>query len=480
MDDEKKESERPSNKMVDEEEHAASVHASQVAAASFVLDTDSDSGSSGSFYEGEKPPLKTEDIWAKRDPSDSAAENLAGEERDKRLTSRRNRRDAKNSNTASKGNRSMKLSPTRRDAMNSDPPSKGAWMGSNRRINSSPNHTTTEEALKPAKLTLATANKDDSVRSFRRVLTPVDEKKKGGKANWRGDDYALGLEENAEPGAVRIGSSDFSELPELESNPSYPISPRPSTDGEVVNAAIVDEESLQREFEVKMRVDMVQAAEVDFYEEPGFCQRNAGKIGCASIVIIVGLAVGLGVGWSNSSGTAVVQNITDITNAPTPSPTPLGDYEYLEFLFRTISGDELVDETTPQAQALESIYNESQSGVYNVRDLSEHYLEERYALRVLYYSTQGDGWGIADNNFTSTLPTCSWMNATQGNRLVCNEQEEVTDLFLNVVNLNGTIPSELGVLSSLAELSLAKNELYGKSVCTGTCAGSELIESKPS
>jgi hypothetical protein len=72
------------------------------------------------------------------------------------------------------------------------------------------------------------------------------------------------------------------------------------------------------------------------------------------------------------------------------------------------------------------------------------------------------------------------MNATLGNRLSCNEQDEVTDLFLNVVNLNGTIPSELGVLSSLSQMSLAKNELYGKSVCTGTRAGSESVESKPS
>jgi hypothetical protein len=118
---------------------------------------------------------------------------------------------------------------------------------------------------------------------------------------------------------------------------------------------------LQREFDIKRR---------DSYEEPGFLQRNAGKIACASFVIIVGLAVGLGVGLSNTSGTAVIQNITNIANAPTPSPTLLGDYEYLEFIFRSISGDEVLDENTPQAQALESIYNESQSGVYDVRDLS--------------------------------------------------------------------------------------------------------------
>jgi hypothetical protein len=199
------------------------------------------------------------------------------------------------------------------------------------------------------------------------------------------------------------------------------------------------------------------------------------------IFVVVVISAGVGAGVGAYFGTATSETyITNITSAPTPSPTLLGDYEYLEFLFRTISGDEVLDETTPQFQALESIYNESQSGVYNVRDLSEQHLEERYALRVLYYSTQGDGWGLADNNFTSTLPTCSWLYATQGNRLQCNEQDEVTDLFLNVVNLNGTIPSELGALSMLSQLSLAKNELYGKSVCTGTCAGSESIESKPS
>jgi hypothetical protein len=465
MDDDKKDSEKPGNEIVDEEGRLASIQASQVAAANLVLDSDSSSNIGGSFafgsselYEADKAP-KTEDIWDKRNSRVTKAVNMAGEERDKRSESRH----------------------TKRDAKNSDSPSKGAWMGSDRRINSS---STKKEALKPAKLTVATADKKDGSGSLGIALSPIDEKKKDGKANWRDDDYALGVEEKAGPGAVRIGVHRASDPSELESKQfstkSSGAKQATVEDGEVVTAAIIDEEALQREFGRKMRADMVQAAEVDFYEEPGFCQRNACKIGCASIVIIVGLAVGLGVGLSNSSGLEVVQNITNITNAPTMSPTLLGDYEYLEFLFRTISGDEVLDETTPQAQALESIYNESQSGVYNVRDLSEQYLDERYALRVLYYSTQGDGWGIADNNFTSTLPTCSWINATQGNRLVCNEKEEVTDLFLNSINLNGTIPSELGVLSSLSQLSLANNELYGKSVCTGTCAGSESIEFKPS
>jgi hypothetical protein len=512
MDDDKKDSEKPGNEIVDEEGRRASVQASQVAAANLVLDSDSSSNTGSSeLYEADKAP-KTEAMWEKRNSSVTKAVNMAGEERDKRSAARRTKRDAKNSDTPSKG-----ASVSSDGSINSDTPTKGAWMGSDRRINSS---STKKEALKPAKLTVATADKKDGSGSLGIALSPLDEKKKDGKANWRDDDYALGVEEKAGPGAVRIGLSPNDEKKKdgkanwrdddyglgveekagpgavrigvhRASDPSELESKQFSTkssgakhatveDGEVVNAAIIDEEALQREFERKMRADMVQAAEVDFYEEPGFCQRNACKIGCASIVIIVGLAVGLGVGLSNSSGLEVVQNITNITNAPTMSPTLLGDYEYLEFLFRTISGDEVLDETTPQAQALESIYNESQSGVYNVRDLSEQYLDERYALRVLYYSTQGDGWGIADNNFTSTLPTCSWINATQGNRLVCNEKEEVTDLFLNSINLNGTIPSELGVLSSLSQLSLANNELYGKSVCTGTCAGSESIEFKPS
>jgi hypothetical protein len=445
--------------------------------------------------EGDKKPKAvdraapiSEDVWDKSNHNASASVNMAGIEREKRLAVRRTRRDAKNSGSDSEGglpgsNRSIKVGSNRsinssfskrdkRGAMNSDNPSKGAWMGSNRSINSSSHK---KEALKPAKLTLPASSKKDG-----KALSLIDEKKDR-KTNWRDDEYALGVDDCAStpvgPGAVRVGehresapesdleSKRFSQKSASGAHGSKHIEHHVAIeDGEVVNAAIIDEEALQRDFEVRMRADMVQASEVEDYEEPGFCQRNACKIGCASLFIIVGLAVGLGVGLSNSSGTEIVQNITNVTNAPTPSPTLLGDYEYLEFLFSTISGDKVFDETTPQAQALESIYNESQSGVYDVRDLSEQYLDERYALRVLYYSTQGDGWGFADNNFTSTLPTCSWMNATSGNMLSCNEKEEVTDLFLNSVNLNGTIPSELGVLSSLSQLSLANNLLYGKSV----------------
>lgn len=451
MQNDKKDNGNAGDEITDEEEQVASAQAAQEAAASLVLDAEASSHHEGSstfdfssFAETVNKTRQDGTLGNGNLEKNSAVKN-AGEDREKRAASRRTKRDAKNSAALSTGE-----------------------------INSS---STKEVALTPAKLTSVVGKEKDGTSGT--ALAAIDEKKndekKKAKANWRSDDFALGAEENAAPGAVRIGehrdSLRLSDIESAKQSSTKSSIPRLKTqmDGEVVNAAIIDEDALQREFENKLKADMVQAAEVDVYEDPGFCQRNAGKIGCLSFIIIVALAVGLGVGLSSVSDGA--QTTTNITNSPTVSPTLSGDYDYLKSLFSAISGNEVLDDATPQAQALESIYDESQNGVFGVRDVTEQYLKERYALRVLYYSTQGNAWGLADSNFTSTLGTCSWMNATSGNRMVCNEREEVTDLFLNVINMNGTIPSELGVLSSLSQLSLAKNELYGKLSSLGSDRG---------
>eukprot|EP00980_Cylindrotheca_fusiformis_P015776 scaffold4586_cov133-Cylindrotheca_fusiformis.AAC.3 len=346
-------------------------------------------------------------------------------------------------------------------------------------------------ALTPAKLAYSATNryteKEKAVKSVvhrdRAVKGGMDKskttipsvrgrnnEKKDDKANWRSDRFALGEDVEADPGAVRVeyrGDSatflDSESRRASESSTQTYQSKRESDneiDGEVVSAAVVDEEALQKEFESKLKAGMVQAAEVDVYKEPGCFERHSSKIYGLGCIVVLALAIGLGVGLGGSSGPSAIQNVTNITNSPTMSPTFRSDVEFLEDLFIAISGsDAFENASTPQARAFESILNETESGAYGAREVTEQYLKERYALRVLYYSTHGEGW--ADNNFTSTLETCTWMDGIQGSVLTCNDRGEVTSLLLDVFNLNGTIPSELAAISKLSQLSLGTNMLYG-------------------
>lgn len=284
---------------------------------------------------------------------------------------------------------------------------------------------------------------------------PADQRRnKDKKAGWRDDEYILRSE--------RSDSSAKFQQPGVESD-SKQLSSKSSelklaSSGRFASAAEINEEALQREYRNKMKAGMISSAEeVEACDKARLYPEISLKIGCFIFLIIIGMIVGLVVGLGQTS------QVTNITHAPTTSPTLLDDDQYLEVLFSSISGSEVLrDFSSPQYMASDMISRENQGGTFNVRNVSNQYLSERYALRVLYYSTKGDSWFITDHNFDSATNTCAWMNVTQGNRLLCNELGEVTDLFLNAAGLNGTIPAELSVLSSLSHLSLAKNNLYGK------------------
>ncbi|MBN1997899.1 hypothetical protein JW935_10130 [candidate division KSB1 bacterium] len=79
--------------------------------------------------------------------------------------------------------------------------------------------------------------------------------------------------------------------------------------------------------------------------------------------------------------------------------------------------------------------------------------QDSLALVAFYESTNGAEW---DNN-TNWLsgPVSSWHGITiQENRVI--------DITLNWNNLKGSIPPEIGALSSLRELTLYGNELSGE------------------
>lgn len=315
------------------------------------------------------------------------------------------------------------------------------------------------QPLSPGLLTLATTN---GVSMAPSSSIPVHQRNKHENPD---NYYALASRSDSssqfhQQGAVGVGTFAPSSALVMEESDSVRLSGEESylasNCGRFDSAVVIDEEALHQT-ESKIKTDSCCGGKSEASDTPMFVQLSGSRISCLIFVVVVWLVAGLVVGLCQPS------QITNLTDASTMNFTLLDDHQYLQDLFSAISGLEVFgDVSSPQSKAMESISRENQDGIFNVRNVGDQYLSERYALRVLYYSTKGDSWLVPDHNFDSTRKTCEWMNATQGNRLQCNDLGEVTDLFLNLAGLNGPIPAELGVLTSLSQLSLAKNSLHGK------------------
>ena len=108
---------------------------------------------------------------------------------------------------------------------------------------------------------------------------------------------------------------------------------------------------------------------------------------------------------------------------------------------------------TPQLKALDWLANRDGMQL----PINATNLVQRYALAVMYYSTDEAGW-LRPMKWLSDQHECEWKE--QGGVRSCSDSMEVTDLSL-WNNLKGTIPTELSNLSKLKILYLARNKLYG-------------------
>ena len=88
---------------------------------------------------------------------------------------------------------------------------------------------------------------------------------------------------------------------------------------------------------------------------------------------------------------------------------------------------------------------------------------ERYAIAVFYYATNGQGW-INQYNFLSDSSVCDWHDESStfhfGVRF-CTDDGSVTMLQLPSNNLEGSLPTILGLLSNLSSLDLPDNLVKG-------------------
>ena len=134
----------------------------------------------------------------------------------------------------------------------------------------------------------------------------------------------------------------------------------------------------------------------------------------------------------------------------------------------------LRDASTPQGQATEWILNGDERIV--CPDAAK--IIQRWALAVMYYSTNGDDWDLCSAedaicattldpdkgdflmNFLSPVDECEWFGIT------CARTPEGLNCVERIIyednNLSGTIPTELGLLSGLAVLGMEQGTTSGR------------------
>jgi len=143
----------------------------------------------------------------------------------------------------------------------------------------------------------------------------------------------------------------------------------------------------------------------------------------------------------------------------------------LRVLLAATNSSSLTDITTPQGLATFWILDQDEFQACP----DDPKLVQRWALAVMYYSTEGDFWdecfdgdvncGIVDETrpefdgadpFLAPVNECTWAGITCNSTTLC-----VTRIEFELNNLAGTIPTELGLLTDLVFLGLEQGSTTG-------------------
>jgi hypothetical protein len=88
---------------------------------------------------------------------------------------------------------------------------------------------------------------------------------------------------------------------------------------------------------------------------------------------------------------------------------------------------------------------------------------ERYALAVLYYATDGDGWSN-NSGWLTDVSVCTWQGITCADSLVT--KIELWTWGGASYGLTGNLPDEMRLLTNLEHLRLSYNRYIGGSIPT--------------
>jgi hypothetical protein len=230
----------------------------------------------------------------------------------------------------------------------------------------------------------------------------------------------------------------------------------------------------ENDVERRNNVPTYEAREIKAPEEEPWLSKRRNKLVVLIIlllVIAVSVTVSLlvsGVGdgqdkseYENASGSSqepyAEEAYADVSPAPSTSPTTAAPTSFYENILASVSEYSgttvLEDQNSPQYKGLQWVYGDITSN-NSEEPMSDTDIMERFALSVLYYSTAGGRWATVID-FLVPSDHCMW------DAIECDGDGKLINITLVNENLSGSLPPEIGLLSSLKTLNLQGNRLTG-------------------
>jgi hypothetical protein len=156
---------------------------------------------------------------------------------------------------------------------------------------------------------------------------------------------------------------------------------------------------------------------------------------------------------------------------PSASPTTLQAkivINILELHLSPASLSKVRDHDSPQNKAVRWLQDDAKVTSYN-----DERILQRYALATFYYSTGGPATWIANDGWLGDNHECSWFTASLQPKSICHKGSL---LHLNVMGngLGGSMPGDISLLTNLVELTVEMNAIIGRIPINGVMKLSRL------
>ncbi|CAB9499272.1 LRR receptor-like serine threonine-protein kinase [Seminavis robusta] len=306
------------------------------------------------------------------------------------------------------------------------------------------------------KQTSTKSDLDDMDDSFSRQVSGFSSRQASGFSSGRfSREFALSDmdEESSDMSSdIEEGYSGFLSIASGQGDiPAYEAASRPYHD--LVEARIVTGESEQA---------LANATPMDLSERPKRDDSPLyrwGAFGCAAVVVIV-IIVLLVSTLGGGDPETVTQSPAPSSSAPSQSPTASPTANIIYDLPPKTREAVALDSDGPQGRAYQWLLADPNLSTY-----SQDRLLQRFALSTLYYSTKRGRWTREGGWLSYDVHECQWDFRADGeNLLPCGpdpNSEKYENLLLYGNGLQGSIPEEVFLLTSLRKIDLQGNSLLG-------------------
>jgi hypothetical protein len=195
--------------------------------------------------------------------------------------------------------------------------------------------------------------------------------------------------------------------------------------------------------QVEYFADEMVLGELEKHEVLGLpiTRRMSLSIVCCAFIALIALGIGLG------HMLAEEENFSSLSDDKR--------FEALFDMLEPLTGPDIGEVGTPEYRALMWMAVEDPAKMSPRSHIDE--LVQRFVLTTIYEATQGDKW-VDAYHFKSYMDVCRWNKGDDENGVYCTDGM-VTHLELDDLNLNGTIPIDIGLLTHLEHLNIHGNYL---------------------